>query len=57
MIRTLHHHRRMILDSGKKVHMCDENFLKSAEHLISSEVSQILGIPQNSVGDYIKSKV
>jgi len=57
MIRTLHHHRKTQLSLGKKVHMCDENFIKTAEQLISSEVAQILNIPQEKVGEYIRSKL
>lgn len=57
MIRTLHHHRKKQLSLGKKVHICDENFIKTAEQLISSEVAQILNIPQEEVGEYIRSKL
>lgn len=57
MIRTLHHHRKQQQSLGKKVHICDENFIKTAEQLVSSEVAQILNIPQEKVGDYIRSKL
>lgn len=57
MIRTLHHHRNIIKDAGKKMHACDENFLKAAEQMVASEVSHILGIEQDKVGSYIKSKI
>lgn len=57
MIRTLHHRRKELLSLGKKFHMCDENFIKTAEQLISSEVAQILNIPQEKVGEYIRSKL
>ena len=57
MIRTLHHHRKKQLSLGKKVHICDENFIKKAEQIISSEVAQILNIPQEKVGEYIINKL
>lgn len=57
MIRTLHHHRKKQLSLGKTVHMFDKDFMKTAEQLISSEVAQILNIPQDKVGDYIRNRL
>lgn len=57
MIRSLHLHRQRQLAAGKKFHLCDENFLKDAQRLIASEVSQILSIPPAEVEDYIRSRV
>lgn len=55
MIRQLHLHRQRQLEAGKKFHICDENFLKDAQRLIASEVSQILGIQPADVEGYIRS--
>lgn len=55
MVRTLHKHKLDQIASGRKFHQCDENFMRDAEKLLSSEFSQILGIPQNEVGAYIRS--
>jgi len=57
MIRALYAHKQEQLAAGKKFHQCDENFLKDAQRLICAEVSQILGIPQEQVGEYIRSRV
>lgn len=57
MIRSLHLHRQKQLAAGKKFHLCDENFLKDAQRLITGEVSQILGIAPDQVEDYIRSRV
>lgn len=54
MIRQLHLHRQRQLAAGKKFHICDENFLKDAQRLIASEVSQILGIQPTEVEGYIR---
>jgi hypothetical protein len=35
--------------------MCDENFLRDAEKLLSTEFSLVLGIGQNEVGEYIQT--
>lgn len=57
MIRSLYLHKQEQLAAGKKFHQCDENFLRDAERVISSEVSCILGIPQDKVGEYIRKKL
>lgn len=57
MIRSLHQHRQQQLAAGKKFHLCDENFLKDAQRLISGEVSQILGIAPGEVEEYIRSRL
>ena len=57
MIRTVRHHKKEQLSGKKKFHICDENFLKAAEQLISSQVSQILNIPREEVGKYIQSRL
>jgi len=57
MIRALHQHREDQLAAGRKFHLCDENFLRDAQKVLSSEFSLILGIPQAEVGAYIDSKL
>ncbi len=53
MVRTLLQHKASQSAAGKKFHICDENFLRDAQKLLSSEFSLILGIPASQVGDYI----
>lgn len=57
MIRSLHLHKQKQLEAGKKFHICDENFLKDAQRLIASEVSQILGIEPDQVEQYIRNRL
>ena len=57
MIRALHKHRDNQLAAGRKFHLCDENFLRDAQKVLSSEFSLVLGIPQAEVGAYIESKL
>lgn len=54
MVYTLHIHRKQQLASGRKFHLCDENFLRDAEKLLRCEFSVVLGIPQDQVNQYIK---
>lgn len=55
MIRALLKHKQAQESAGKKFHLCDENFLRDAQKLLSSEFSRVLNISQDEVGDYIKN--
>ncbi len=54
MVHALHRHRKSQVEAGKKFHLCDENFLRDAERLLSAEFSLALGIAPTEVGQYIK---
>lgn len=41
--------------NGRKFHQCDENFLKDAEKILSSEISVILNISQEEARNYLRS--
>ena len=55
MVGTLHRHRREQMETGRKFHLCDENFLRDAEKLLNAEFSMVLGIAPGQVGQYILS--
>ena len=57
MIRSLYKHKENQLAAGRKFHLCDENFLRDAQKLLTSEFSLVLGIPQSEVGAYIEKKL
>lgn len=57
MIRSLYRHKEYQLTQGRKFHMCDENFLRDAEKLLSSEFALVLGISQNDVAKYIHDRL
>ena len=56
MIRLLQEHKISQLAAGRKFHLCDENFLKDAKKLLSSEICLVLGVPKRDVSAYIDSK-
>jgi CarD family transcriptional regulator len=53
MVHALHQHKKAQVEAGKKFHLCDDNFLRDAERLLSAEFSLALGIRPDEVGDYI----
>jgi len=54
MVRVLLKHKAQQQAAGRKFHLCDENFLKDAQKLLSAEFSLVLGIRPEEVGAYIE---
>lgn len=57
MIRTLYRHKAQQTSAGKKVHLCDDNFLRDAEKLLASEVSIVMDMEPDQAKQYIRSKL
>lgn len=55
MVHTLHRHKTQQKESGRKFHLCDENFLRDAQKLLDAEFAMVLGIPQDQIGSYVQS--
>lgn len=57
MICTLYRCRAVLTDAGKKFHMCDENFLRDAEKILSGEIASTLELPSAEALRYLRSKL
>ena len=57
MVKALHIHKEEQAALGRRIHLCDENFLRDAENLLGGEFSLVLGIAPGEVGAYIKNKI
>lgn len=57
MVKALYIHKEEQAALGRRLHLCDENFLRDAENLLSGEFSLVLGIAPSEVGAYIKNKI
>lgn len=57
MVRTLYHHKAAQTAAGRKCHLCDENFLRDAEKLLTSEFCLVLGMEPEQVRRYIREKL
>lgn len=53
VVRVLRKHKRQQMELGKKFHLCDENFLRDAERLISEELSAALDMPIEAIPEYL----
>lgn len=57
MVRTLHRHKAAQAAAGRKCHLCDENFLRDAEKLLTGEFSLVLGMEPEQVRKYLAEKL
>ena len=57
MIRTLYRHKAAQSAAGRKVHLCDDNFLRDAEKLITGEVAVVMGLAPDQAKQYVRSKL
>lgn len=57
MVRTLYAHKQAQLTAGKKVHLCDDNFLRDAEKLLVNEAAIVFGMEQEQAKQYIRCKL
>lgn len=57
MVKSLHIHKDSQLAQGRKFHLCDENFLRDAETLLSAEFAVVLDIAPSEVWPYIRDKI
>ncbi len=56
MVHTLHLHKKEQEAQGKKFHLCDENFLRDAERLLSSEFSLVLNLSREETAKYLQNQ-
>lgn len=54
MTYCLYRYKEEQLTAGRKFHLCDDNFLRDAEKLLSSEISLVLEMPQDQAREYLR---
>lgn len=57
MVHTLYGRRAEQTAAGKKFHMCDENFLRDAEKLLSSEIAMVLDMDADAAKQYLREQL
>jgi RNA polymerase-interacting CarD/CdnL/TRCF family regulator len=53
MVGSLHRHKEAQALAGREFHLCDENFLRDAEKILSAEFSLVLDIAPGQVSSYV----
>ena len=54
MTYSLYRYKEEQLAAGRKFHLCDDNFLRDAEKLLSSEIALVLDMPQDQAREYLR---
>ena len=54
MVSSLYRYKSMQLSSGRKFHQSDDNFLRDAEKLLSSEISLVLELSHEDARTYLR---
>ena len=57
MISTLYRHRKQQRGCGRKVHLCDDNFLRDAEKLLSGEIAVVLGLSPDEARNLLRKRM
>ena len=57
MVTSLYRHRRAQIAAGKKIHICDENFLRDAEKQLAGEISIVLDMESADALKYLRKKL
>lgn len=55
MVHTLYDHKAAQTAAGKKVHLCDDTFLRDAEKLLAGEFAIVLGMEPDEARQYVRS--
>ncbi len=57
MVCALYQYKESQFAAGKKFHLCDDNFLRDAEKLLSSEISYVLSISPEEAKKLLREKL
>lgn len=57
LVKTLKLHREKQEERGKKLHACDDRYLKTAEKMINDEFALVLGIEPDQVQAYLAERL
>ena len=55
-IHSLYRYKAAQMEAGKKFHLCDDNFLRDAEKLMSSEIALVLEMTMEQARDYLRTE-
>ena len=55
MVHTLYRHRAEQAAAGRKMHLCDDSFLRDAEKLLIGEVAVIMGMDAETAKQFIRN--
>ena len=57
MVSSLYRHQSEQTALGKRLHMCDENFLRDAEKILSGEIAAAMDLTYTEAVSYLRKKL
>lgn len=57
MVYSIYRHKASQAASGRKCHICDENFLRDAEKLLSGEIAFVLSLEPSKARDHLRQQL
>lgn len=57
MVRCIYQYKAEQAAAGKRCHLCDDNFLRDAERLLTSEIAMILELDPEQAKQYLRSRL
>ncbi len=57
MVCTLYRHKAAQVAAGRKVHQCDDNFLRDAEKLLSGEIALAMDLEYDQARSYLREQL
>lgn len=57
MVSTLYRYKALQAAAGRKFHQSDENFLRDAEKLLSSEISLVMELSPDEARDFLRAQL
>lgn len=57
MVSTVYRYRSSQKMAGRKLHLCDENFLRDAEKYLSSEIALVMDIPVDQAKAFLREQL
>ena len=57
MVRLVYIYKDQQAKEGKRIHLCDDSFIRDAERLLVGEVSMVLQMDENTARQYIREKL
>ncbi len=57
MLAVLYDHRQTQKEKGRKVHICDEVFLRDTEKMLAEEIADVFGLDTEDAKHYLQNKL
>ena len=57
MVHCLEVHKRAQAEAGRKLHLCDENFLRDAQKVLSGEIAVVMDVAERDVPAFVRNLI